>query len=122
MVQPGRPDEGPLYSLEYLESVAESVRYDGLNLLLYLYFNSSQVPVQNISLSTSSYSLLRQSYDVVGNVVLEPARFSFQTNISVYASLQVNRDPAITGLSVAMSLSNTFSFWNMTFSLPVSLS
>ena len=115
-------DEGPLYSLEYLESVAESVRYDGLNLLLYLYFNSSQVPVQNISLSTSSYSLLRQSYDVVGNVVLEPARFSFQTNISVYASLQVNRDPAITGLSVAMSLSNTFSFWNMTFSLPVSLS
>ena len=115
-------DESPFYSLEYLESVAESVRYDSINLLIYLYFNSSQVPVQNISLSTSSYSLLRQSYDVVGNVVLEPARFSFQTNISIFASLQVTGDPEISGLNVSMNLSNTFSFWNMTFSLPVSLS
>ena len=115
-------DEGPYYSLEYLESVAESVRYDSFNLLIYLYFNSSQVPVQSISMSTSSYSLLRQSYDVVGNVVLEPAHFSFQSNISLFASMQYSSTPEILGLNVSMSLSNTFSFWNITFSLPVSLS
>ena len=115
-------DESQYYSLEYLESVAEGVRYDSFNLLIYLYFNSSQVPVQNISLSTSSYSLLRQSYDVVGNVVLEPARFSFQSNISLFASMQYTSTPEVIGLNVSMSLANTFSFWNMTFSLPVSLS
>ena len=108
-------DESVYYSLEYLEGLAERVRYDSSNLLLYLYFNSSQVPVQSISMSSSSYSLLRQSYDVVGNIVLEPAHFSFESNISMFASIQYTNEFILSGLNASMSLSNTFSFWNMTF-------
>ena len=110
------------YTLEYLESMAERVRYDSSNLLLYLYFNSSQVPVQSISMSSSSYSLLRQNYDVVGNIVLEPAHFSFESNISVFASAQYTNNFILSGLNASVSLSNTISFWNITFTLPVSLS
>ncbi len=118
-------DESTYYSLEYLESLAENVKYDSNNLLLYLYFNSSQVPIQTLSMSTSSYSLLRQNYDVVGNVKLEPAHFSFESNISAFFNAQYAIDSGsfmLSGLSATLSLSNTFSFWNMTFSLPFSLS
>ena len=115
-------DTSVYYSLEYLENLAERVRYDSSNLLLYLYFNSSQVPVQSISMSSSSYSLLRHSYDVVGNIVLEPAHFSFESNISMFASAQYTNEFILSGLNASISLSNTFSFWNMTFTLPISLS
>ena len=110
------------YDLAYLESKAERVDYDSNNLLLYLYFNSSQVPVQTISMNSSTYSLLRQNYDVVGNVVIEPAKFSFESNISAFVSAQYDRDFLLSGLSASLSLSNTFSFWNITFSLPMSIS
>lgn len=118
-------NEETYYTMEYLEELAESVKYDSNNLLLYLYFNSSQVPVQTLSMSSSSYSLLRQNYDVVGNVKLEPAHFSFQSNISAFFNAQYVIDSGslvLSGLSASLSLSNTFSFWNMTFSLPFSLS
>ena len=115
-------NESSYYTLEYLEATAERVRYDSNNLLLYLYFNSSQVPVQSISMSSSTYSLLRQSYDVVGNIVVEPAAFSFESNISLFASAQYNREFVLSGLNLSLSLSNTFSFWNITFTLPISLS
>ena len=115
-------DASEYYDIAYLESKAESVGYDSNNLLLYLYFNSSQVPIQTISMNSSTYSLLRQNYDVVGNVVIEPAKFSFESNISAFVSLQYDRDLILSGLSASLSLSNTFSFWNITFSLPVSIS
>ena len=115
-------DPSDYYDLAYLESKAERVDYDSNNLLLYLYFNSSQVPVQTISMNSSTYSLLRQNYDVVGNVVIEPARFSFESNISAFVSAQYDRDFLLSGLSASLSLSNTFSFWNITFSLPMSIS
>lgn len=114
--------EGDYYTLDYLEETAERVKYDSNSLLLYLYFNSSQVPVQSISMSSSTYSLLRQSYDVVGNIVVEPAAFSFESNISLFASAQYNREFVLSGMNLSLSLSNTFSFWNITFTLPVSLS
>lgn len=110
------------YDLAYLETKAERVDYDSNNLLLYLYFNSSQVPVQTISMNSSTYSLLRQNYDVVGNVIIEPAKFSFESNISAFVSAQYDRDFLLSGLSASLSLSNTFSFWNITFSLPMSIS
>ena len=115
-------DGSDYYGIPYLESKAESVDFDSNNLLLYLYFNSSQVPIQTISMNSSTYSLLRQSYDVVGNVVIEPAKFSFESNISAFVSLQYDRDFLLSGLSASLSLSNTFSFWNITFSLPASIS
>lgn len=110
------------FTIDYLRSMSEDVSYDSNNMLLKLKFNSSQVPVQSISMSTSSYSLLRQSYDVVGNVVIEPAKFSFETNVSAFASIQYNRDFILGGLSASMSFANIFSFWNITFNLPVSFS
>ena len=115
-------DPSDYYDLAYLESKAERVDYDSNGLVLYLYFNSSQVPVQTISMNSSTYSLLRQNYDVVGNVVIEPARFSFESNISAFVSAQYDRDFLLSGLSASLSLSNTFSFWNITFSLPMSIS
>ncbi len=118
-------NEDKYYTMEYLEATAESVKYDSNNLLLYLYFNSSQVPVQTISMSSSSYSVLRQNYDVVGNVKLEPAHFSFQSNISAYINAQYKIDSGslmLSGLSASLSLSNSFSFWNISFTLPISLS
>ena len=115
-------NESDYYTLEYLEETAERVKYDSNSLLLYLYFNSSQVPVQSISMSSSTYSLLRQSYDVVGNIVVEPAAFSFESNISLFASAQYNREFVLSGMNLSLSLSNTFSFWNITFTLPISIS
>lgn len=115
-------DESVYYTLEYLEGVAEGVSYDSANLVLKLYFNSSQVPLQTLSMGSSSYSLIRQNYDVVGNVVLEPAKFSLQSNISAYLSAQYTKDLIVSGLNASVSFSNTFSFWNMTFGLPVSIS
>ena len=125
-------DSSEFYSIEYLESVAEEVSYDSNNLVLSLHFNSSQVPVQTLSLNNSSYSLLRQSYDVVGNIDIEPASFSFQSNISLFLSMQNQLQDTdsdgkkdtlkMTGYSISLNLSNTFSFWNITFSLPISFS
>lgn len=114
-------DESEYYGIEYLESMARSVVYDSTNLVLKLYFTSSQVPLQTLSMGSSAYSLLRQNYDVIGNVVVEPAKFSLQSNISLFLSIQSTRD-MLTSINASMSLSNTFSFWNMTFGLPISLS
>ena len=125
-------DSSEFYDLEYLESVTEDLSYDSNNLVLKLSFNSSQVPVQTISMNSSSYSLLRQNYEVVGNTVVEPAAFSFQSNISLFLSMQnqlfdENSDGRkeklrMTGYSISLNLSNSFSFWNITFSLPISFS
>ena len=115
-------NEEELYSLEYLESIAERVTYDSSALVLRLYFNSSQVPVQTVSMSSSAYSLLRQNYDVTGNVEIKPANFSFQTNISAFINAQYTFKEIEKGmLTASVSLSNTFSFWNMTFNLPISM-
>ena len=111
------------YSLEYLESVAERVSYNSNDLVLRLYFNSSQVPVQTLSMGGSGYSSLRQNYDVVGNITLQPAHFSFASNISLFLSMQYDVDNEFSwdNLNATMSFSNTFSFWNITFSMPASL-
>jgi len=111
------------YSPQYLETVSERVSYNSNTLVLKLYFNSSQVPVQTISMSSSGYSSLRQNYDVVGNVTLEPAKFSFASNMSLFLSMQYDLDSDFTwnNLNATLSLSNTFSFWNTTYSLPASL-
>lgn len=110
-----------LYGLEYLETYAEKVVYNSSDLTLKLYFNSSQVPMQTLSVGSSSYSLLRQNYEVIGNTTVEPAAFSLQSNISAYVNAQFNRS-AMTALNASVSFANTFSFWNMTFNLPISLS
>ena len=111
------------YSLPYLETFAQSLTYNSTDLILKLYFNSSQVPVQTISMSSSGYSSLRQNYDVVGNVTVEPAHFSFVSNMSLFMSMMYDLDSEFSwnNLSATLSLANTFSFWNTTFSMPASL-
>ena len=111
------------YTLQYLESSAERVTYNSTDLILKLYFNSSQVPVQTISMSSSSFSSLRQNYDVVGNVTVNPAHFSFVSNMSLFMSMMYDLDSAFSwsNLNATLSLANTFSFWNTTFSMPASL-
>ena len=97
--------------------------YNSNTLALRLYFNSSQVPVQTISMSSSGFSNLRQNYDVVGNVTISPAHFSFASNMSLFVSMQYDLDSEFSwnNLNATLSLSNTFSFWDITFSLPASL-
>ena len=114
-------DERELYPLDYIGEKAEDVQFDSTNLVVKLFFNSSQVPVQTISMSNSSYSLMRQNYNVTGNVVVEPAAFSWQSNISMFLNAQYNKDFIFNSLSASLSTSNTISFWNITFSLPISL-
>ncbi len=116
-------NEESLYSLEYLEGIAEKVDYDSTGLVLRLYFNSSQVPVQTVSMSSSSFSLLRQNYEVTGNVEIQPANFSFMSNISAYINAQYTFDNLKSMIiTTSLSMANTISFWNMTFSLPISMS
>lgn len=110
------------YTLEDFTELGAEVNYDSTNLYLYLYFNSSQVPIQTLSMgNASSYSLLRQSYNVEGNIELEPANFSFASNISAFVYTQYDKQFNFRNVSLSLSFANTISFWNMTISLPTSL-
>jgi len=116
--------ESDYLPMSYLQEMCNGVKYDSNNLTLSLSFDSSKVPVQTLSLGTSSYSTLRQNYEVAGNITLEPAHFSFTSNISMYVNVpyEVDKEFSFENLTGSISFSNTFSFWNMTFNLPFSVS
>ncbi|MCF0237325.1 MAG: hypothetical protein HUK24_01895 [Sphaerochaetaceae bacterium] len=115
--------ESPYYSFDdfdYLGATVES--YDTTYLELYLHFDSSKVPIQTISLSNSMGVVNRTAFSIDYDNFIEPAKFTFITNVNTYVSVQDNFDSNYHSISGNMSFANSFSFWNMTLSLPVSVS
>ena len=113
-------EEGDYYSLAYLTERAYSTKFDTLNLYLYLDFDSSQVPIQDISISGRSENT-STDYSMNGATVLEPAFFSAQSSaglsLSGYHNLQTGRFE----FSAGLSLSNQFSLLDIVLSLPISV-
>lgn len=110
------------YSLDYLQQKAQEVLYDSTNLILSLMFNSNQMPIQNLSMSSRDHKL-RSQYNITGAIELEPAKFTLISNINALFNTHhsISDTFSLKTLSLSVGLSNTFSFWNMTFNIPISL-
>lgn len=113
-------DSSEYYALSYLETKAFNVKFDTLNLYLYLDFDTSQMPVKNISVSGKTETS-STDYTMSGSVVLKPAFLSAQTNAGLslngYRNVQTGRFE----FSAGLNLSNQFSLLDMVFSLPISI-
>ncbi len=112
--------EDEYYSLEYISSMSESSSFDTLNLYLYLDFNSSQMPIRNISISGRS-DTTSVDYSMSGATVLEPALISAQSNVGISLNGYQNTKTGKLELSTGVSFSNQISFLDIVFSVPFSL-
>lgn len=110
------------FSYEYIVSHSQSARFDSNELKLYLEFSARSLPTGVISIRGESSRTSLGSYAVMGSMELEPARFSFVSNVNLTANAQHDRNFVFGSYGVSLSLSNTFSMLNATFSLPLSVS
>lgn len=110
------------YSLEYLASHSQNAWFDSNELMLYLDFSASSMPTGIISIRGESARTRFGSYAVMGAVDLEPAKFSFVSNVNLTANAQHDRNFQFDSYGVSLGLSNTFSMFNATFNLPLMVS
>ena len=110
------------FSYEYIVSHSQSAWFDSNELKLYLEFSAKSLPTGVISIRGESPRTSLGSYAVMGAMDLEPAKFSFSSNVNLTASVQHDRNFVFGSYGVSLSLSNTFSMLNATFSLPLSVS
>ncbi len=113
-------DSSEYYTLSYLETKAFNVKFDTLNLYLYLDFDTSQMPVKNISISGKSENV-STDYSISGAVSLKPAWFSAQTNAGLSLSGYQNVETGRFEYNAGLSLSNQFSFLGIVVSKPLSI-
>ena len=110
------------FTYEYIASHSQSARFDSNELKLYLEFPARSLPTGVISIRGESSRTSLGSYAVMGSMELEPARFSFVSNVNLTANAQHDRNFVFGSYGVSLSFSNTFSMLNATFSLPLSVS
>lgn len=110
------------FTYEYIVSHSQSALFDSNELKLYLEFSARSLPTGVISIRGESSRTSLGSYAVMGSMELEPARFSFVSNVNLTANAQHDRNFVFGSYGVSLSLSNTFSMLNATFSLPLSVS
>lgn len=112
--------EEEFYGMEYFTEHGVVFSFDANAFAIYLSFSADQLPETSISLSSGGYTLSRTS-SIEGVQDIEPAGFSFASNLSAYGYLNYDAT-GIKSKMLQLSMSNMMSFCDLAtdFSLSVS--
>ncbi len=105
------------FSLDYLQSQGIDAWYDYTTFELYMNFPSWMMPVRVLSINRGNV-VRYNTYSMTGSTPLEPARFSWFTNLSLYSLIDLNKatgwQPNI-GSLLTMQAQNSIALYDVAF-------
>ncbi|MFA5447415.1 MAG: hypothetical protein WC233_03990 [Sphaerochaeta sp.] len=103
----------PFVSLEELETMGVTSRYNADAFAVYLTFNLQDMPERMISITSASINR-RQQYGMSGAIELKPVKFALASTLSLYAMADYTADPfELNNRLLSLSVSNRASIFGV---------